>query len=160
MVDGRPTDGIRPTVAQVGALLASRGARGGQTNFTATSRPTADQVADIISSVASEIDAELVNVSAVQTKVAQLATWAITLAAGATVELTFFPEQGGASSTSAALWSRYKDVFDRLKLLIDNEGGGTATTGSARARSGTLASWDYVTGGRPTPPFGASDLVW
>lgn len=140
---GRPTDNVRPAPSDVAGLLASRFGPGG---LSASTRPNASQVAGIIDQVASELDAEMVNV-AVTPALATLATWCITLAAAATVELEFFPEQNGAAGdVSGILWARYQAALGRFRQLLAMEGGGPSPLGSTRARSHTAAAWDAVVG--------------
>jgi hypothetical protein len=141
----RPTNNHRPDRAAVGGLLANRGIDRTGAQFTDTTKPTGAQVDAIISSVASEVDAELAGV-AVTDKLAGMATWLITLAAAATVEVTFFPEQSSSGGgTSAIWWSRYQAGLARFRLLLAEEGGGPSLFGSLQGTGATLqAASDYA----------------
>jgi hypothetical protein len=150
----RPTDGIRPRVSDVGALLAQRGKGRNGVQFGTDSKPSYVQVAGIISQMASEVDAELAGVK-VTPKLASYARYAITLGAAATVELTFWPEQASnQGSTSGILWSRYQGALSRFRELLKEEGGGPPAYGAIPATSPTLSAYNEVLANPPlNDPF-------
>jgi len=147
-VPARPTDGLRPTLAQVGALLG-RGHRPPSPlpQFDATSRPTATQVLDLVNLVAGDVDAEFVGV-AVTPVLAALATEAIAYAAASTIELTFFPDQ--THDTSGIWWARYQQALTRIRTLLDLEGGGPGQVGGMVAQSQTLGAFVRAYGVQPS----------
>jgi len=135
----RPTDGLRPTWTQVAAVIASRGARPGQPQFSTTTRPTDAQVTTIVDLVAADVDAEADGHTLRSGTLQTLATLLVTLAAAATVELTFFPEQE-SSGAGAILWARYQASLIRFRVLLAREGGGPPTARSTRTASATVAA--------------------
>lgn len=136
----RPTDGIRPPVRAVGALLATRGVDRTGVQFGVNTKPSYTQVQSIIDSVAGDVDGEL-NGVAVTPALARLARWCITLGAAATVELTFFPEQASSGGdTSGIWWSRYQASLLRFRTLLEQEGGGPAEFVSIGLQSHTVAA--------------------
>ncbi len=136
----RPTDGVRPSVSEVGSLLANRGKNRQDIQFGFDSKPSYAQVQSIIGQIASELDAELGSV-AVTPALASLARWCISLGAASTVELTFFPEQASSGGdTSGIWWSRYQLALSRFRGLLEQSGGGPAQFASAQVTSPTLAA--------------------
>jgi hypothetical protein len=160
LVPVRPTDGIRPMVSEVGALLANRGKDRVGNQFGIQTRPSYAEVRSIINSASAEIDAELDGVAVTPT-LASMARWCITLAAAATVELTFFPEQAsGGGDTSGIWWARYQSALTRFRELLGKEGGGPPSMFGVRVNSPLLSDVEAIAAMTPLQPWVTPPWAW
>jgi hypothetical protein len=115
-----------PLVADVGAILRARtkdsnGAELG--TFTANTRPTGDQVDELIETAISDLESE---VGSVPDKLQDAARRVAAIGTALLVELSFFPEQiANGRSPYDQLKELYDSRFTRLKAQIDevNSGG-------------------------------------
>lgn len=139
-----------PDVAAVAALVWTRtndkvGVRG---SFNDDTRPTADQVGELIALVAGEVS------GAAGPDLPEVlhgrARRCVTLGAAAMVERSFFPEQqrGGEDQTAAISYGAlYERALARLMEAVKSysktaSAGGGVGLGSMRVRSGTLVDYE------------------
>jgi hypothetical protein len=119
----RPTDGLRPTVEQVGALIASRGdRRPGAAQFNTTTRPTYDQAATLISLVAGTVDSALGEGAPRSASVAAQATLVIALNAAKTIEQSFYPD--APDNAAGLLWVQYTAALTGLTTALAEQNRG------------------------------------
>lgn len=154
----------RPSVASVAAIVAQRpgDATGtAQTSFTATTVPSATQVATIIGQVQGEIIAETGDMPAALAAVpvagddisASPAGRVVALGAAAYVELQFFPDlQTFSESVSSQLWDRYVAAKAALVAAVaDLRAGEVIGDDEAQA---LLPAWSFpATGTSSWEPF-------
>lgn len=126
-----------PSVDDVAALIPQRtgdptGAA--QTTFTATTVPTATQVANIIGQVVNEVAGTVGVVPdndpggpGVRASLIDMAKRVVALGAAAEVETSFYPDQNvGGMGIGAVLYARYKDALKGLLSGVQTVLGGGA----------------------------------
>ncbi len=118
-----------PDTAAVAALIPTRtlqsdGSYGA--DFTPATRPTAVQVAALVSLIATEVAGEVGVVPAAQD---DQAAYVVALGAAALVEVSYFPEQvRSAQSAYPDLDARYTEALDRLTYSVAEGGEGESLT--------------------------------
>jgi hypothetical protein len=123
-----------PLVADVGAILRARtkDSNGNELGtFTANTRPTGDQVDELIETAMSDIESEVGSVPDVLQDAARRVA---AIGTALLVELSYFPEQiTNGRSPYDQLRELYDARFARLKIKIDevNAGGEVGTADDA-----------------------------
>ena len=108
---------ITPTAAQVALLVGIRTIDEGGAEldeFTATTRPTLDQVAELCDLAARDVAMALGN-TVVPDELADEATQVCALRAAQAIELSFYPQ---GSTTLEQLTAQYLSALEALKLLV------------------------------------------
>jgi hypothetical protein len=115
-----------PLVADVGAILRARtkDSNGNELgSFTANTRPTGDQVDELIETAITDIESEVGSVPDVLQDAARRVA---AIGTALLVELSFFPEQ---ITNGRSPYDRLKDLYDarftRLKTQIDEVNSGS-----------------------------------
>jgi hypothetical protein len=120
-----PTSDYTPAVASVGAILRTRTKDVNGTavgSFTATTRPTVDQVAALINTAVGDL-ATAVGVD-IPAATHESARAAATYRAAMLVEISYFPEQVAAGrSPYAQLRELYVDALKDLRTAVEEAGG-------------------------------------
>lgn len=115
-----------PTPAQVHALIPLR------PPFTATSRPTIDEVDELIDMAADAVASESPSGTFLTAQAGKTRT-VIALSAAAQVESSYWPEQqGGPDSPSALLYARYQGELIGLRGILGQVDGVTRRAGTIR----------------------------
>lgn len=121
-----------PTVADVGALLHARtkDSSGNELGtFTANTRPTDTQVSELIDQAVDDVITAIGQSLTISPDTYDTASKVAALGAAMLVELSFFPEQvGSGRSPYAQMLALYNTRLERLKLLVEAEGGDTPST--------------------------------
>lgn len=161
-------DDLRPTLADVGALLRARtvsdALHGGseQGTFTANTRPTGGEVDDLITQALAEVDLRLPAdlPDDMPERLNLYATRLVALQTAMLVELSYFPDQIAAG---ASPYEQYKELFDSgLTRLTDaigdiSDAGGVARSHSAPVLSPTAVAAQAAYEGMPYTVWGALD---
>jgi hypothetical protein len=123
-----------PLVADVGAILRARtkDSNGNELGtFTANTRPTEDQVDDLIETAMSDIESDVGSVPDVLQDAARRVA---AIGTALHVELSFFPEQiANGRSPYDQLKELYDERFARLKAQIDDVNAGGDVGGGSES---------------------------
>jgi hypothetical protein len=123
-----------PLVADVGAILRARtkDSNGNEPGtFTTATRPTGDQVDELIETAISDIESE---VGSVPDELQDAARRVAAIGTALLVELSFFPEQ---IATGRSPYDQLKELYDarftRLKAQIDDVNAGGDVGGGSES---------------------------
>lgn len=109
--------------------------------FTATTKPSTDDVVGLIDGVVAEVLADLGPLPA-DDNLLRMARWAVTLGAAYYVEQGFFPEQQDRDGTADRLYERFQQQVARLRSALTDLGlaENRQTVGSVKTPSAAVAA--------------------